>query len=366
MRRTVTALALALLLLILCTVNGEQGGTPSARFVYAGKEGIDTAAESAVLLEAASGTVLLAQSAEKRLPMASTTKIMTAVLVLEAGDIDATVTVPPAAVGVEGSSLYLKCDERFTKRELLYGLMLHSGNDAAVALAIATEGSVEAFTAKMNEKARALGLVNTRFANPHGLSAEGHYTTAKELAQLTAYALGVDGFAEISGTKSIVLEGDGHETRYLFNHNKLLKFYDGMIAGKTGYTMASGRCLVTAARRGDMTLVAVTLNDRSDWADHQNMLDYGFSSFKTVNACTKGEKAAIPVKGGKENAVLAEVRESLWVCIPVDAEIRRVFDNSAVSAPVKAGDAVAYIRIFENETLVAQKELYALYSVRRK
>ncbi len=362
---TVTAIFAAVVLLI-GAFGGRKAEETQAMSVYAGKNGVDTRAEAAVLLEVESKSLLYAQSAEKRLPMASTTKIMTAILVLEQGDIDETVTVTAESVGVEGSSMYLKAGERFTKKELLYGLMLQSGNDAAMALAIATDGSAQAFTERMNRKAQALGLAATHFENPHGLSAEGHYTTAKELALLMAYALKVKGFAEISGTKSIVLEGDGHSARHLFNHNKLLKVYEGMIAGKTGYTMASGRCLVTAARRGDMTLVSVTLNDRNDWEDHTALLNYGFSAFKMVKACSKGEKAAIPVSGGKEAAVLAETREDVWLCLPTGTEFNRVFDNSTVAAPVKGGAAVATIRFFENGTLVAEAPLYALFSVRRK
>ncbi len=360
-----TICALLVLVVALCLLGGGESEQALLRLAYAGEGCVEVSAESAALLEINSGELLFAHCADKRLPMASTTKIMTALLVLEGGNLEDTVVITDAAVGIEGSSLYLKTGERFTKRELLYGLMLQSGNDAATALAIGTAGSVERFTEKMNLKAAELGLKDTQFQNPHGLSAEGHYTTAKELAQIMAYALQVEGFAEISGTKSIVLEGEGHDTRYLFNHNKLLKCYGGMFAGKTGYTMASGRCLVTAAKRGDMCLVAVTLNDRNDWQDHKAMLDYGFTAFKTVKACDVGERAAIPVTGGRENAVLAETREEKWLCIPTDAVFSRVFDNTAVSAPVKSGDMVATLRYFENGSLVAETPLYAIYSVRK-
>lgn len=364
MKKATAALIVAII--FICTLGGASAPQPDAKYAYAGKNGIDTSAAACALLETKSNTLLFSQHADKRLPMASTTKIMTAVIVLESGNIDEEITITEASVGIEGSSMYLKQGERFTKRELLYGLMLQSGNDAATALATAADGGMEGFVRAMNAKAKSIGLENTSFKNPHGLSADGHYTTAKELAILTAYALQVEGFTEISGTKSIVLEGESHDTRYLFNHNKLLKSYDGMIAGKTGYTMASGRCLVTAACRGDMTLVAVTLDDRNDWADHMAMHDYGFSAFKTVKACDKDEKAAIPVVGGKESAVLAKTKEELWLCIPTDAEITRIIDNSPVQAPVKVGAPVACIRFFENEMPVAEIPLYAIYTVRRK
>lgn len=206
--------------------------------------------------------------------MASTTKIMTAIVAIENMPTDYIVTVPKEAVNIEGSSIYLYEGEKITCLDLLYGLMLESGNDAAAAIAIAVGGTMERFVMLMNEKARELGLKNTHFANPHGLSCEDHYTSAADLARITDYALGNQLFAEIVSTKRYTAcEG----SRYYVNHNRLLFSYDGMIGVKTGYTIASGRCLVTAARRNGRTLIAVTLNDYYCSADHARMLDTGFA-----------------------------------------------------------------------------------------
>lgn len=236
---------------------------------------IQNSAQAALLLDATEGRILFSQNASARLPMASTTKIMTAIVAIENMPTDYVVTVAKEAVGIEGSSIYLYAGEQITCLDLLYGLMLESGNDAAVALAIAVGGTEERFIMLMNEKAKELGLKDTRFSNPHGLPAENHFTSAADLARLTDYALQNELFAEIVSTKKMTAcEG----TRYYVNHNRLLFSYEGMIGVKTGYTQASGRCLVTAARRYGRTLICVTLNDYYCSADHVRMLDSGFSS----------------------------------------------------------------------------------------
>lgn len=333
---------------------------------YVGTDGVALGAQAAALMEATTGTVILARNGDRPLPMASTTKIMTAALVLEGGELDRLFAIPKEAVGVEGSSLYLAEGEVFTIRELLYGLMLESGNDCAVALAIATSGNVDAFVESMNSKAIELGLSTTHFANPHGLSAPGHYTTATELAKITAYALRVPGFAEIASTVSIELVGEGHLPRYLCNHNKLLRAYDGMIGVKTGYTKAAGRCLVTAAARSGMTLIAVTLNDRQDWDDHKKMLDYGFSSFKTEKLCSAGDGIELTVKGGKGKKLFAVVEEERYICLPNDAVIDRLYTTPTLKAPIKKGDTVASLKIYANGVLVEEIPLYARKDIKKK
>lgn len=235
---------------------------------------IQNSARAALLLDATEGRVLFSQNQDQRLPMASTTKIMTAIIAIENMPVDYVVTVPKEAVNIEGSSIYLYENEQITCLDLLYGLMLESGNDAAAAIAIAVGGTMDRFVMLMNEKAKELGLKNTHFANPHGLPDEDHYTSAMDLARLTDYALQNELFAEIVATKRYTACGG---SRYYVNHNRLLFSYDGMIGVKTGYTMASGRCLVTAARRNGRTLIAVTLNDYYGSADHVRMLDVGFS-----------------------------------------------------------------------------------------
>ena len=229
-------------------------------------------AKSAALLDGTTGECLYVKNGEQRALIASTTKIMTGLLVCEAGELDRTVTVPDAAVGLEGSSMYLKKDETLTRRDLLYGMMLHSGNDAALTLAISVSGSEAAFVRQMNLRARALGLTQTHFANPHGLDSGENYSTALDLAHLAQAALQNAQLRAVVSTKTAVCAG-----RTLTNHNKLLWRYDGCIGVKTGYTRHAGRILVSAAERDGRMLIAVTISDPDDWRDHTALLDYGFA-----------------------------------------------------------------------------------------
>ena len=246
-------------------------------------------ARGAVLLEAETGEVVFGQNQNARLPMASTTKIMTALVALESLPVDTVVKITPSSVGVEGSSIYLTEGETLTLEQLLYALLLESANDAATAIAIAVAGSVEAFSEKMNLRAASLGLTDTHFVNPHGLDAEGHYTTAFELAIITREALQNPLFREICATERKVIPLRGEEgARLLINHNKLLTSYEGCIGVKTGYTKKTGRCLVSAAEREGVTLIAVTLNAPDDWRDHTAMLDYGFGLYESVTLCEEG------------------------------------------------------------------------------
>ena len=221
-------------------------------------------AASAALYCPATGEFAFTQNADARRGMASTTKIMTALVAIENGDADAEIVIPGAAVGVEGSSLYLKAGEKMTLRDLLYGLLLQSANDAAEAIAIAIGGSVEGFADLMNEKAAAMGLTDTHFTNPHGLADENHYTTARELAKIAAEAMQQPLFCEICGARRAAIPNGEGGKRYLVNHNKLLFTYAGAIGVKTGFTKATGRCLVSAANRDGVELIAVTLGAPDD------------------------------------------------------------------------------------------------------
>ena len=229
-------------------------------------------AKSAALLDGMTGECLYAKNGNQRALIASTTKIMTGLLVCEAGELEKNVTVPDAAVGLEGSSMYLKKGETLTRGDLLYGMMLHSGNDAALTLAISVSGGEAAFVRQMNLRARALGLTQTHFANPHGLDSGENYSTALDLAHLAQAALQNAQFRLAVSTKSITCAG-----RTLTNHNKLLWRYDGCIGVKTGYTRHAGRILVSAAERDGRMLIAVTISDPDDWRDHTALLDYGFA-----------------------------------------------------------------------------------------
>ena len=229
-------------------------------------------AKSAALLDGTTGECLCEKNGDQRALIASTTKIMTGLLVCEAGDLDRTVTVPETAAGTEGSSMYLKSGETLTRRELLYGMMLHSGNDAALTLAISVSGSEAAFVRQMNRRACALNLTQTHFANPHGLDSGENYSTALDMVRLAQAALQNEQFRAVVSTKTITCAG-----RTLTNHNKLLWRYDGCIGVKTGYTRHAGRILVSAAERGGRMLIAVTISDPDDWRDHVSLLDYGFA-----------------------------------------------------------------------------------------
>ena len=235
-------------------------------------------------MDADTGELLWFRRPDKPGLIASTTKIMTAYLACRIGEPERPVSVPAEAVGIEGSSLYLKEGEILTREELLLGAMLQSGNDAALALAIDTAGSEEAFVARMNEAARRLGLQNTHYANPHGLDREGNYSTARDLALLTAAALENDEFRRAVSTRSAVVAGD----RVLVNHNKLLWRCPGCIGVKTGYTKAAGRLLVSAAERQGRTLICVTVNDPDDWRDHLALLDWGFGQYRSEQIAAAG------------------------------------------------------------------------------
>lgn len=246
-------------------------------------------ASGAALLCADTGELIFGKNSNKVLPMASTTKIMTALIVLENANPEDIITVSKEACALEGSSIYLKEGEKITVRDLLYGLMLESGNDAASALAIGISGSEAEFVNLMNQKAKALGLISTHFENPHGLSAEGHCTTAYELALITYHAMKEPAFREIVSTKNYTAcDEAGNPTHYYSNHNKMLRSYSGACGVKTGYTIASGRCLVSSAEREGSTYIAVTLNDRNDWHDHAEMLDFAFENYTSRTFFEKG------------------------------------------------------------------------------
>ncbi len=271
-----------------------------------------TTAKAMALLDVDSGEFLTTKNANERLPMASTTKIMTALVVLERLPLDRVVTVSPEATGIEGSSVYLYAGEQITVETLLYALLLSSANDAAVALAMETAGTVADFAVLMNEKAAELGLTDTHFCNPNGLHDEAHYTTARELALLTAHALKNEHFAAIVATRKHSVAQNGTDaTRLFVNHNRLLSGYEGAIGVKTGFTKAAGRCLVSAAARDGLTLVCVTLSCPDDWRDHAALLDFGFSEY--VHYTATPPSLSLPVVGGTcgEVALVAQGKLSL-------------------------------------------------------
>ncbi|MBR6840596.1 MAG: D-alanyl-D-alanine carboxypeptidase, partial [Oscillospiraceae bacterium] len=228
----------------------------------------------AVVVMSGDGGVLYAKNADTRRLIASTTKLMTALVCLENTSIDDVCTAQERHCRVEGSSMYLKAGERYTVRELLLGLLLSSGNDAALALAEYTAGSEGAFVQMMNRKAQELGLRDTHFENPHGLDAKSHYSTASDLARLMLACMENGAFRSLAVQRSAEVQG-----LTLLNHNKLLTLCPGCVGGKTGYTRAAGRCLVSCCERDGMRLVCVTLSDPDDWNDHRTLYDWAYANF---------------------------------------------------------------------------------------
>lgn len=280
---------------------------PSAQAVTA-TPGVS--AQAYILYDAETGAVLAASNAERRLPCASTTKIMTALVALETLPLDTCVTITEEQVRVEGSRMYLRVGETVTVSDLLYGLLLASGNDAALALAKAASGSTEQFAAQMNRKAAELGLTDTHFTNPSGLHEPEHYTTAHDLAVLMAAAMQNPVFAAITGTREAALSG-----RTVVNHNKLLHQVPGVDGGKTGYTKAAGRCLVSTAQRCNRRLIAVTLNAPDDWNDHARLYAYGFAQYRASLLSAGGIcDTRLTLVGGREPSVaLTAERVEVWL-----------------------------------------------------
>lgn len=260
----------------------------SAAPAYAAPDRIGTRAESAALIDVKSGRLLYSQQGSKRMRIASLTKIMTAIVAIEQGKLSDSVKVSKAAYGKEGSSIYLKLGEEMSLHHLLYGLMLRSGNDAATAIAEHVGGSEQGFVYLMNEKARELGMEGSHFMNPHGLDHDEHYSTANDMAKLTAYALANPVFQEIVKTEVKKVPNPSENwDRVWTNKNKMLNIYQGSDGVKTGYTKLAKRCLVSSATRGGQQLAVVTLNDPDDWLDHSRLLDWGFKHFKLTPLVTQ-------------------------------------------------------------------------------
>ena len=327
----------------------------------------DVSARSAYALEYESGDCIYEKNSDLKMGMASTTKIMTGILVIENLPLDKEIKISSEAVGIEGSSIYLKDGETLSVEELLYALLLESANDAAVALAIAISGSVDSFVDMMNDKAQALGLENTHFTNPHGLDNEEHYTTAKDLAVLAKYAMSNSVFCEVVSTykKVIPLGEDG--SRVLINHNKLLRTYKGALGVKTGFTKKCGRCLVSCAEIDGVKIIAVTLNAPNDWNDHAKMLDLGFSTYENIKLADAGDYTiSLDVVNGEKSSLLCSNLEGLSVTLKRDdINITASLEaNRMVSAPIKQGDLVGKIVFKNNDVEIASLDLYAIESVK--
>ncbi|MEL4106351.1 D-alanyl-D-alanine carboxypeptidase family protein [Oscillospiraceae bacterium WX1] len=324
-------------------------------------------AKGYALIEMTTGRLVTGQNVDLKLPMASTTKIMTGLLACESGMFDMVVTVPPEAARVEGSSIYLQPGEKLTLRELTYGLLLESGNDAATAVAIALGGTVDGFAAMMNEKAAELGLQNTHFMNPSGLDGAEHYTTALDLARLGAAAMKNDDFKKIVSTYKTRIPYNGIENgRLLINHNEMLNIYNGAIGIKTGYTKKSGRCLVTCAARDGVTLVAATLNGHDDWGDHTSLLNEGFQKLRNVRLFAVRPVLTAAVAGGACDSVQVTSRDNPTAAL-ASAEVSRIQMHLSMRrftyAPIVKGQKMGEIVWTLNGDVLARAELIALDSV---
>lgn len=328
---------------------------------------IDISAKHAMLLESQSGDIIYEKNAYSRAPMASTTKIMTAIVVLENSDINKTVIIDERSVGIEGSSIYLKVGERLTVKELLYALMLESANDAATALAYYIGGSIENFASMMNETAMHIGVSSTHFTNPHGLDDEEHYTTAYDLAKIACYAMKNDTFREIVSTKTKKIPLDESSYRLLVNHNKLLRYYDGAIGIKTGFTKKCGRCLVSCANIDGVELVCVTLNAPNDWSDHKHLLNYGFEKYESINLADKNDYSiSLSCVNGSKSNVLCSNKENLRVTLKkgLKSDIRAVLETDKfLFAPIKKNDCVGRIVYYLGNKEIASLPLYAMENV---
>ena len=314
----------------------------SAAVVHA--EEIETSSAAYVLYCPDNGVVLLSCNSDKELPIASTTKIMTALITLEEAAVDNRVVEFTDDMVAEGSSMYLKRGEKVTLYDLAVGMMMQSGNDAANAAAIAIAGSMDAFAGRMNDKAREIGMEHTHFVTPSGLDDEDHYSAAYDMALLMAYALQNEDFAYITSQTSMEVHFVYPADKFMTypNHNKLLKMYPDCISGKTGYTDAAGRTLVTAAERGGLTLIAVTLDDPDDWNDHAALYDYGFEHFERKTL--EPDALSINVVGGSENTV-ALTADEMSVVVPKQTEKidTQVSLPAFLYAPVGAGETVGTI-----------------------
>ncbi|MGM9936523.1 MAG: serine hydrolase [Candidatus Ornithomonoglobus sp.] len=311
------------------------------------------AAGSACLMNAVTGEVLFEKNSGERLPMASTTKIMTLLAALKETSQDEIVTVSAAAAAAEGSSAYIETGMRISMEALEYGLMLNSGNDAAVAIAEYVSGDCDSFAAEMNELAKEIGAENTHFMNPNGLDQEGHYTTAYDLALITRYAMRDESFRKIVSTKLYTAEfvrADGTQgSMEYINHNKLLGTLDGCTGVKTGYTKTDGRCLVSAAERNGAEYIAVTLNDADDWKEHKELMELAFGDSRLINAVSAGDCLGHAVNGRRSCDLVAAEDFN----VPVNGEgyhnidiVPHIPDMDGVA--LNKGEKAGYIEILCN------------------
>lgn len=325
-------------------------------------------AASMITTEAGSGRVLYEKNADSRRPMASTTKITTAITVIDnVPDLEKTVVIPDCAVGVEGSSIYLSKGETASIRDLLYGLMLQSGNDCAVALAVTTAGSVEKFAALMNETARKCGANDTNFVTPHGLHDDNHYTTARDLAKISAYAMKNATFREIVSSKRHTMPWAGHDCdRVILNKNKILTTFDGGDGIKTGYTKKAGRCLVASATRDGMTIISVVLDCGPMFEECRNLMEKAFEEYSLVDITALAPDVKAEVRdGAKKTVTLRPTATSTYPLTKEETE-RLIFEGKGIKpmrGGVKRGTENGKICVTLEKRLLFESKLFTIEEV---
>lgn len=316
--------------------------------VKVGARELSLSAKSAVLINAETNEIVYEKNAREKRGMASTTKIMTSLLAVESEKLDNSVTVKDADVRVEGTSIGLKAGDKITLRTLVYGMLLESGNDAANVTATAIGGSKEKFVSLMNKRAKELGMTDTSFKNPSGLTEDGHYSTAYDMAILGSAAIGNGEFRSICSRTSIrVSYGNPEYERTFSNHNKFLNAFDGAFGIKTGFTKASGRCLVTAAEREGVTLVAVTLSASDDWNDHKKLMEYGFEKVRVYKEDFDTENIKINVVGSDNKSVNVGLDKALtYTCAVMPDTQKIVTCENFLYSGVKKGDVVGAVKVY--------------------
>jgi len=339
---------------------------------YANTESMFCSAKSMCLIEGNSGRIILEKNKDMKLAMASVTKIITAITAIEnsSDDLDKKYVVPDKAIGIEGTSMYLKKGEELTKRELLYGLMLPSGNDAATALALLTCDTEEEFCGLMKQTCEKVGAINSNFVNAHGLDADGHYTTAYDLALVTAYALNNPVFLEVSKTKNIMIEATNqYDVRYLRNKNKLLLNNENCIGVKTGFTDNAGRCFVSATDQNNMKMVCVVLNCGPMFEESASCLEFANTKYSMQNILTANKYiTSLPVQYGDKN--FARIYNESSFCYPLseseleNLSIERILPEK-IDAPLDIGDVVGQINIFIDKDLIFSSNLCSIDKVEK-
>ncbi len=337
-------------------------------------EDIDINSRSCVVLDRKSKTILFGKNENKQVKMASTTKIMTAIVIIENYDLNKEITVSKKAAGTGGSRLGLRTGDKITVHDLLYGLLLRSGNDAAVALAETVGGSIEGFAELMNQKAKELNLKNTHFESPHGLDSDGHYTTAYELALITDYALQNSTFAKIVGTKNYTITINGYP-KALTNTNELLGNLNGVYGVKTGFTNGANRCLVSSCKRGDMDIICVVLGaDTKNFRtqDSIKLIEYAFENYEYVNIKEIADKelstlrnkysSSFFVDKGISNKISFEISNIDTPILPIKKDLvgnitTESFLNTNLIAPVHKDEILGYIKIVSNNNVIANFDI---------